>query len=386
MTTPLRGFGSRARRAMDEAQPAFDEAAGRRRFLTVSTSTRGGVASRWWKPALAMLAAVGVMTATLRLRGHREERFVATETAVTVPFEEGSSAVVAPDAELRVISRDASGARVELVRGRVNVSVRHQANTDWHVLVGPWDVAVTGTRLSVQWRPAERSLEVEVFEGVVEVRSADGSATTVRAGERFESRAGLIRPAPVELPPAVPVPPPGPDAQQPPPVVEFDAGPTVRHAPPPPAKPWVALELAGRYLEARDAVRAAGVARVLAVAPVDELLSVARAARFASDDGLATEALMMARRRFPATPQAAMAAFLLGRESEGAEAASWFQKYLAEEPNGALARESAGRLLEALMQAGRHTEAQASAASYLERYPTGPHAPYARSLREMVKP
>ena len=281
MTTPLREFGSRARRAMDQAQPAFDEAAGRRRFLTVSASKRGGVASRWWKPALAMLAAVGVMAAILWLRP-REERFVATETAVTVPFEEGSSAVVAPDAELRVISRAASGARVELVRGRVNVSIRHQANTDWHVLVGPWDVAVTGTRLSVQWRPAERSLEVEVFEGVVEVRSADGSATTVRAGERFESRAGLIRPAPIEVPPALPVPPPAPDAQQAPPVVEFDAGPSVRHAPRPPAKPWVALELAGRYLEARDAVRAAGVARVLAVAPVDELLSVARARPAAS--------------------------------------------------------------------------------------------------------
>jgi hypothetical protein len=54
-----------------------------------------------------------------------------------------------------------------------------------------------------------------------------------------------------------------------------------------------------------------GWASVLAVAAVDELLSVARAARFANDDGLATQALMMARRRFPATPQAAMAAFLL---------------------------------------------------------------------------
>ena len=164
----------------------------------------------------------------------------------------------------------------------------------------------------------------------------------------------------------------------------IDAGTAPRVAPKfaPRPRPWLELEQAGRYAEAREAVRGAGAKRVLAEASADELLAIARACRFAADDALSTDALTTVRRRFPGAPQAAMSAFLLGREAQGVEAARWFSQYLAEQPTGALAREASGRLLEALTQAGQPEQARTAAKAYLERYPEGPHAPYARSLLE----
>lgn len=383
--TSLDDFSKRARRAMDDAQPAFDEAAGRRRLLAALPAGKKGAALRWWLgvgavAAAALLAVVGAW------RTRSGEYVVATQSAVTVPFEEGSSAVVSPGSELRIEARTPDGARVEVLRGRVDVAVTHRPRTDWHVRAGPWDVAVTGTTLSVEWHPAERRVEVAVFEGVVEVRRADGPTTTVRALERFDSRVGLIRPQPALPSPPRPAPEPTPAQRAPewlsPSVIAFDAGPGDRPPPGPRARPWVELEVAGRYLEALDAVRAAGSLKVLAKAVPDELLAIARAARFAGDGALATEALLTTRRRFTGSSQAAMAAFLLAREARGDEAVSWLQRYLAEEPDGALTREAAGRLLEALMQAGRYAEARTAATSYLARFPTGPHAPYARSLTE----
>jgi outer membrane protein assembly factor BamD (BamD/ComL family) len=66
-----------------------------------------------------------------------------------------------------------------------------------------------------------------------------------------------------------------------------------------------------------------------------------------------------------------------GRASD---AIGWFKRYLTEQPNGPLAREAAGRLIELLRQTGDSARAQEAAAGYLKRYPTGPHAALARNV------
>ena len=63
-----------------------------------------------------------------------------------------------------------------------------------------------------------------------------------------------------------------------------------------------------------------------------------------------------------------------------AAAVNWFRTYLKERPNGALAREASGRLLEALSRSGDRSGAERAAESYLARYPSGQHAAFARQL------
>jgi TolA-binding protein len=109
-------------------------------------------------------------------------------------------------------------------------------------------------------------------------------------------------------------------------------------------------------------------------------------ARYGRDHDDAVGALRLLRQRFPGTRQAARAAFGLGRldsdhDGSHAEAAGWFRTYLREQPEGSLAREASGRLLEATLRAGDAAGARELAAQYLRDYPSGPHAALASGLR-----
>lgn len=90
------------------------------------------------------------------------------------------------------------------------------------------------------------------------------------------------------------------------------------------------------------------------------------------------------RSRFPGTEAAADAAFLLGRMKFHSgvyrSSSTWFETYLRERPDGRLAREAAGRLVEAYHQSGDADRAREAAEQYLDRYPNGPHAGLARSV------
>jgi TolA-binding protein len=116
-----------------------------------------------------------------------------------------------------------------------------------------------------------------------------------------------------------------------------------------------------------------------------ELLAAADAARYQGDSDLAIESLTTVRRRFAGTDAAASAAFELGRISfdarkDFARAGDWFDTYLRERPNGALAREALGRALEARHRGGDGARAEHLAVRYLAAYPDGPHAKLARKI------
>ncbi len=130
-------------------------------------------------------------------------------------------------------------------------------------------------------------------------------------------------------------------------------------------------------------------ARVLRGASASDLMALANAARLAGDPGHASAALLVLRRRFPNHDGAKLAAFTLGRlafdhSHAYSEAATWFARYLQEAPKGELAREAAGRLIEAHRLADHHASAQGAARKYLIEYPSGPHAELAR--QEIARP
>ncbi len=147
--------------------------------------------------------------------------------------------------------------------------------------------------------------------------------------------------------------------------------------------PAAELARAGRYDEAVAAAAGVGWQRWMAQADRADLLVVADAARFSRDSSRATRLYVYLRSRAPGSTQAAAAAFALGQlafdqRRDYNAAAAWFGRYLVERPTGSLAREAAGRLLEARLKADDHAGACAAARKYMVRHASGPHANLAR--------
>ena len=132
------------------------------------------------------------------------------------------------------------------------------------------------------------------------------------------------------------------------------------------------------------AVEQLGFAAQLESLGARDLLTLGSTARLAGRADRARSAYLAARRRFPSSSEAGISAFSLGRlASDGghaSDAIGWFTRYLTEQPSGPLAREAAGRLIELWHQTGDDAHARQAADSYLQRYPTGPHAALARSV------
>jgi TolA-binding protein len=150
---------------------------------------------------------------------------------------------------------------------------------------------------------------------------------------------------------------------------------------------WKELARSQHYREALAAAEGAGFEATCRAASAGDLVLLGNSARFAGSAVRAEQAFRLARSRFPGSSEASMAAFYLGRiaydqRGDRRQAAEWFQSYLREAPGGALAREAAGRLLEAERALGDRAAAQAAARAYLQKYPSGPHAGLARELLE----
>ena len=148
---------------------------------------------------------------------------------------------------------------------------------------------------------------------------------------------------------------------------------------------WRELLAAGRLAEGLRAAEHEGFDRVCHGASERELLALADAARLSQRTAHAIAALGALRQRFPRSPDAATAAFALGRiafEKRGAypEAERWFATYLDEQPDGPLMGDAAGRVMEAAERAGNRAQARAHAERYLRRFPEGPYAAKAKAL------
>jgi hypothetical protein len=143
---------------------------------------------------------------------------------------------------------------------------------------------------------------------------------------------------------------------------------------------WVTFAKAGKHRDAVAAAERAGLPFVYRSSSAESLLELARAARLSGHPDVERAALLACRKHARGQPSAAQAAYLLGRASAPAEAVTWFETYIREQPRGLLAREAAGRLIESYVASRNTVGAKQAASQYLSEYPGGPHAAMARQV------
>ena len=178
----------------------------RRRALISGSAIVGGVAV-----AVAVLAGAGMVALRARplvfeVHGGLVGEGGWVETAVgqraQVRFSDGTSIALAESSAGRVTARTADGATFTIDRGHARFEVVHRARARWLVEVGPFEIAVTGTRFDVDWPAGPRhGLGIDLHAGSVVVRGAlAGPGVPLHAGQRL--RADLDRGTLVVVPDA----------------------------------------------------------------------------------------------------------------------------------------------------------------------------------------
>jgi len=340
-------------------------------------------------------------TTVATVRAQAGQRVAASLLDLALAFDDGSRVVLASGASVRTEMVGPSSASLELERGRATVRVMHTRSTHWTVRAGTYSVAVTGTRFRLDWRPETGAFAVAVEEGSVRVSGgllaepldiSAGQSLALEHGRAVGSGAGgsvVPERTPGSMPPSQTAPEAASPSFMPSPVeIEPPAQgrrPTAHHLSTAPASPsWRQQAEAGHYRDALAEAERRGFDGICRESAGADLLTLAEAARYAGRAERAVQALTAVRSRFARGEDAAVAAYLLGRiaaesRRDHAEAARWFRTYLAERPSGRLDREAEGRLLESLAFMDR-TTAREAARVYLQHYPAGPHAAFARNL------
>jgi hypothetical protein len=293
--------------------------------------------------------------------------------------------------------------------GTVHAAVEHRSSaTRWLVHAGPFEVRVTGTRFDATWEPSDETLRIVVTEGAVAVSgpllppdravvAGEFLYVGVRSREmKLGKGDGASGPAPCATCEALDASAssagePGTDGPDPSGAAAGGAGAVGQggaavaraagdggRAPGP---SWQSLARQRKYRDAWAHIEQSGFDQALGSAGASDLLVLADVARFAGQPQRAKQALLELRKRFGASGQSS---FLLGRlaaDQLGAsgEAVGWFETYLREEPNGPLAEQALGRILD-LQRRGSPELAKGTAERYLARYPNGAYAALARSL------
>lgn len=317
--------------------------------------------------------------------------FVAAPSDRELPlrFADGTRFDLAAGTSARVASLDTQGAHLVLEKGRAVAAVVHRPDSRWRVDVGPFQVAVVGTRFDVSWDAAARVMELKLDQGAVRVSGGMLSeALEVRAGQRLRAFADDAR---VELSGgdederAAPVPSTGNEQPQTP---ALDSA----HNAPAAAAPaissgvsaplWRTLAAAGKFRDALAAAEQAGFEAECRRASGADLLALADAARLSGSAARAEQAYTAARSKLPGGGRASYGLGLVAFDQRGdfVRAARYFETYLREQPSGALRAEATGRLMEAWQRAGRISEARQVAQQYLSRYPQGPQTARAKQL------
>ena len=317
-------------------------------------------------------------------------------------FSEGTSVRLMPGARGRLGRIDAHGARFAIEQGEAEVKVTPCPGARWLVDAGPFLITVRGTVFHASWDGASERLEVAMTKGLVSVTGpvAEG-AVAVRGGQRLtvnvRTKEVLLRelgdtatPARTAVPgeaPASESQPPGaaPTAHATGPARARAAGPRAPQVSTSlPSGTWAAALNAGDFDGILQDAERRGLDASLERSPATELAALADAARYRRRDDVARRALLAERARFPRSPRARDAAFLLGRLEEtsggGVRALEWYDRYLQEAPLGAYASEALGRKMTATARVQGPRAAREVAATYLRRFPNGSYAASARGL------
>jgi hypothetical protein len=317
---------------------------------------------------------------------------------IGVVFNEGSKLALTPGtrSRLRVVDRDT--AHVAIERGRASFQVVHKSNRRWLVDVGPFLVTVTGTVFTVSWDPLSEELDLRLREGSVLVSGpVSAGEIALRAGQRLVANLAKVETviseeatehanseSPGPLPALAATPPglqPSAPGTSPAPVPSADAKLTDDHH-------WSRKLARGQWDRILEEAKRVGVEATLNEASSEDLFALANAARYRHRLDLARSALLAQRRRFPGSPRALQAIYLLGRVEESRDtgteqAVLWYDQYLSRAPTGPLAGEALGRKMTLTDKLEGPARARSFAEEYLRRFPKGN---YAGSARELLAP
>ena len=326
---------------------------------------------------------------------------------INVVFNEGSRLALAPGTRgrLRVVDRD--GAHVAIERGTGAFQVVHRSNRRWLVDVGPFLVAVTGTVFTVSWDPLREELDLRLREGSVMVSGPiSAGEIALRAGQRLVANLAKVETVITEdtpeqaraEPPAAPAVTPPQMQQSTQQSVQPSVQPSVAGPSPAPAAStvpklagdhqWNHKLARGQWDRILQDAKRIGVETTLSEASSEDLFALANAARYRHSLDLARSALLAERRRFPGSPRALEAIYLLGRVEESrdtgtAQALAWYDEYLMHAPTGPLVGEALGRKMTLTEKLEGPARARSLAEDYLRRFPKGN---YAGSARELLAP
>ncbi|MGC4087029.1 MAG: FecR domain-containing protein [Polyangiaceae bacterium] len=425
MRDPLNELGALAhQRASAEPTPEL-AAEGRQRIMVRAADLGAERARAWRRPAVltafAAAAAIAVFFGVFRSRpigyivlgsGEQTSDYLSApaDKPAEVRFTDGSELTAQPGTRLRVDQARNNGARVLIERGVATASVKHADRSNWQFVAGPFEVHVTGTKLTLGWDPLKEEVDLVLHEGSVEVESplARGHFA-VRAGQHFHAslldgsmrvdntNAGSSAAKQPEATPAV-------EASSSPEVLASKAKPEPALAPRAEAKlaphsklnsspavqsdapreSWPELVRKGQFQVVVSAAENRGIESCLSSCTAADVRALADAARYSGKSSLAEQSLQSLRRRFSGSGEGSAAAFLLARLSESrrqlAAADGWYETYLREAPRGQFASDALAGRMRAVAALRGSAAAKPLALEYLRSYPDGVHAPAAKKL------
>jgi hypothetical protein len=314
----------------------------------------------------------------------------ASNKEAVVRFSEGSEFGVQAGSRLRIAEAGQKTVKAVLETGASRVRIAGRSTVAWNVEAGPFTVSPgVVANVMVEWL-ANELLRVSIYEGETSVRGTP-SPLFLHAGQQVSANAkdGTVEVGPlaaaVSLGAAsasselgeIPAPPARETASAMAPALQAPAS-SKRPS-------WADSVANGDYTAVLLDAERRGVSGVLGEGSLADLVALADAARLSGRNDLAKRALLAQRARFPRAAAAKDAAFFLGRIADDhdlspASALPWYDTYLSEAPHGHFAAEAAGRKMVAISKQSGRAAARETAAEYLKRFPSGPHAPLAREL------
>jgi hypothetical protein len=381
--------------------PQRDDPRGDVGYARVREAIRGRPVRLWLVPAAVAAALVAgggtylafrppALSFTVAGAPATEGDYVRADADTGVLFSDGTEVELERASGGQVSRTGPHGARVRLDHGRARVKVVPRRGNDWVFEAGPCRLQVTGTKFDMHWSERDQVLEVLLYKGSVVVQgppAPDGVAMHAAQRLVMDVRQGQARLGPlVTEPPIETI-----TAVATPELAEETAGPLSEAAPPRELRAdrrsegWSSRVLAGDFDRVLREAHRRGFTEVLARDGAPEVMALAEAARYSRKLPLARRALAAVRDRFPGSPQAQKAAFLLGRmaEDQGGDlvaALSWYSEYLAATPEGPYRDEALGRKMTATQRLHGSVRARPLAEEYLRRFPEGPYAVPARAV------
>jgi hypothetical protein len=261
-----------------------------------------------------------------------------------------------PGTRGRLRSVSPKGARVAIEHGTAAFQVTQSSDRRWLVEVGPFLVTVKGTVFTVSWDPSSERFELRLRQGRVVVSGpVSGGDIVLLAGQRLvvnlpkaetlimEEKPEEARRASLPLPALCPL------HLRNRRWCETSPSFRPRRSPPLPStvakiegeRRWTDELASGHWDRILEDVERTGIKAALDKASSEDLFALADAARYRRRMDLAREALLAERRRFPGSPRALDALFLLGRVEESSErgttrAIVWYDEYLGPCADGRL--------------------------------------------------